>query len=63
MKYYALILCAFIFVVFILQIAIPGFTNIFVLSGAERPWTFITSIFLHDDITHLLSNLFALGFF
>lgn len=35
-------------------------------SGAnaiEKPWTFITSIFLHFDIAHLLSNMFVLIFF
>ena len=28
-----------------------------------KPWTFITSIFLHADFIHLLFNLFALFFF
>jgi|YelNatPaOPRAMG01_1025707.scaffolds.fasta_scaffold05374_13 membrane associated rhomboid family serine protease len=29
----------------------------------EMPWTFITSIFLHADIEHLLFNMIALFFF
>ncbi|MBI4895411.1 MAG: rhomboid family intramembrane serine protease [Candidatus Aenigmarchaeota archaeon] len=29
----------------------------------ERPWTIITSIFVHGDITHLLSNMLVLFFF
>lgn len=29
----------------------------------ERPWTFITSMFLHADITHLFFNMFALFVF
>jgi len=28
-----------------------------------RPWTLITSIFLHKDIDHLVSNIFVLMFF
>ena len=30
---------------------------------AEKPWTPITSIFLHADLTHLLSNILVLLFF
>ena len=62
MKYYALALCVIIFIVFLLQ-QIPGFTEAFILSGIERPWTLLTSVFLHGNVTHLLSNLFALGLF
>lgn len=62
MKYYSLWMCGVIFAVFFLQ-QIPGFTEAFILTGIERPWTLLTSIFLHGDITHLLSNLFALGLF
>ncbi len=62
MKYYALALCGIIFAVFLLQ-QIPGFTEAFLLSGFDRPWTLVTSMFLHGDPMHLLSNLFALGLF
>jgi membrane associated rhomboid family serine protease len=37
-----------------------AFTPAFAL---EMPWTFITSIFLHADLTHLLFNMFALLMF
>ncbi|MBI2172774.1 MAG: rhomboid family intramembrane serine protease [Candidatus Aenigmarchaeota archaeon] len=62
MKYYAPALCGVIFAVFLLQ-QIPGFTEAFLLSGFDRPWTLVTSVFLHGDPMHLLSNLFALGLF
>ena len=62
MKYYSLALCGIIFAVFLTQL-IPGFTEAFILSGTDRPWTFITSVFLHGSVMHLLSNLFALGLF
>jgi membrane associated rhomboid family serine protease len=29
----------------------------------SRPWTFVTAIFLHADITHILFNMIALFFF
>ena len=31
--------------------------------AAEMPWTFITSTFMHADISHLLFNMFALFIF
>jgi len=43
-----------------------AFVDDFGFSGKNlltKPWTLITSIFLHADIVHLLSNLFILLFF
>jgi membrane associated rhomboid family serine protease len=37
-----------------------SFTPAFAYS---RPWTFVTAIFLHADITHILFNMIALFFF
>lgn len=37
-----------------------AFTPVFAL---ERPWTFVTSIFMHADFTHLFFNMFALLMF
>lgn len=52
-------------VVFIIQQFVDitdslSFTPAFALS---RPWTFVTAIFLHADITHILFNMIALFFF
>lgn len=56
-------LCIFVFA---LQQIVPGFTDAFILdSGAvwSRPWTLLTSIFLHADLLHLGYNMLALFFF
>lgn len=58
-----LIICV---IAFILQSVIPGFTEEFVLNSSlalERPWTFITSMFLHGSFTHIFYNMFALVMF
>jgi len=49
----------------IMQVFIKGFTETFLLtSGAlSMPWQFVTSIFLHGSLLHLMFNLFALVFF
>ncbi len=58
-------LIVFIIAVFLVQIFFPieqyfYFVPAFALS---RPWTFITSIFLHADFSHLFFNMFALWIF
>lgn len=48
---------------FILQLVIPGFTEMFVLVSSEvlaRPWILLTSMFLHGGFGHLLFNMYAL---
>ncbi len=65
MRFYALWLCAVCVVVFLVQLFVSGFTDALLLDSSSfvQPWRFITSIFLHGDIAHLLYNLFALGLF
>jgi hypothetical protein len=66
MKYIALwivLICIFFFV---LQILFPGFTESFVLNSEAlegEPWRFLTAVFLHGSLTHLVYNLFALVLF
>jgi len=65
-KNYFLWLSGIIIIIFIIQIIIPGFTDLFILDDRANNleiWRFVTSIFLHGSITHLLYNLVALLFF
>lgn len=65
-KFYFLWMGLISIIMFILQ-QIPGFTEMFVLNSLAitnfEIWRFLTAIFLHGDITHLVYNLFALLFF
>lgn len=66
MKFYFLWLAGLIIIVFVLQSIIPGFTDVFKLTGdvySGQVWRYVTAVFLHGDIVHLLYNLFALLFF
>lgn len=61
-----LVLLSAIALVFVLQLAIGGFTDAFVLDSSElaaRPWTLLTAMFLHGDFAHLFYNAFALALF
>ena len=64
-NFYALKLCGVCIIVFLMQILIPGFTELFLQSQDRifEIWRFVTSIFLHGDLGHLLYNLFALALF
>jgi len=65
LKFYSLWLCLICVIIFVLQVFVKGFTDIFILSAnaLSKPWQFLTAIFLHGSIVHLLYNIFALLFF
>ncbi len=50
--------------VFLLQL-VPGFTDLFIFKSAVpyEFWRFVSSLFLHEGLGHLLSNLLALALF
>ena len=64
-RFYALKLCGLIIPVFLAQYFFNGFTELFLLDSNAfgQIWRFVTAIFLHGGLAHLLYNLFALALF
>ena len=64
-KFYSIWLAIIIIFIFILQSIIPDFTQALVLnqSSYSQIYRFISAIFLHGSLQHLVFNLFALIFF
>jgi membrane associated rhomboid family serine protease len=66
LKFYFLWLSLACVIMFILQSIIPGFTEKLILDNHAlhgEYWRFISAIFLHAGIVHLIYNLFALLLF
>lgn len=52
--------------IFLLQMVFPFIENLFIFVPSlafSEPWRFITSMFLHADLTHLFFNCYALFMF
>ena len=63
-NFYAFWLAGVCIVVFILQILFSGFTEMVVLTqDYSQIWRFLTAIFLHGSLIHLVYNIFALVLF
>ena len=64
-RFYALKFCGVMFILFLIQLLISGFTELFLLNSNSylQIWRFITAIFLHGGLAHLLYNIFALALF
>ncbi len=62
----ALWLCLIIFIIFLMQAFIGGFTDYFILDASSvlfNPYTLVTAIFLHSGLPHLMYNLLGLALF
>jgi uncharacterized protein len=64
-KFYSLWFVLINVIVFGIQSMYKGFTEMFVLNqlAYSQSWRFLTSIFLHGSMVHLMYNMFALLFF
>ncbi len=65
-QWWALKIAIICVVAFVLQNVIPTFTEDLVLVSSQvlqRPWTMLSSIFLHGSFSHLFYNMFALVLF
>ena len=65
-RFWAFKLSGIIMVVFILQLLVSGFTDFFVLNSSALQgeiWRFLSAVFLHGSVAHIVYNLFALLLF
>jgi hypothetical protein len=62
----SLIILIVLIAVFLVQLSSDAFTDLFIfdpLTATSEPWRFLTSMFLHGDITHIFFNGYALFIF
>jgi len=64
-KNWAIKLVIICVLVYVLQLIFPGFTDFFLLTQQHplQIWRYLTAIFLHASLGHLVLNMFALGIF
>lgn len=65
-RYFSIGIALICIIVFIFQQIIPGLTDVLLLNKnavSGEIWRFLTSIFLHANLSHLVLNLFALIMF
>jgi len=65
LKFYTIYIALALIIIFTIQAFSQGFTDLFILnkSAFTQPWRFVTAIFLHGSLSHLMYNLFALIIF
>ena len=60
------VLIVLLIAVFVIELAFPAIVDALAFSPAEfgaRPWSFLTAIFVHADLEHIVANLVVLWFF
>ncbi len=64
-RFFAISLSAILVLTFLLQNIFPSFESALILTKnpINQPWRYLTAIFLHGNIAHLLYNIFALVLF
>lgn len=64
-RFYPLWIAMICIIIFVIQILFSEFSDLFVLDSGKAIefWRFVTSIFLHGNLSHLVLNLFALLLF
>jgi len=64
-KFYAFKLAGICIAIFVLQVLFEGFSELFVLNQSAwiQVWRFVSAVFLHGGIGHLVYNMFALLLF